>query len=74
MSIIRAKRLVIDLRGIYKNYGDGEATVHAIDGGDRAAERGGRWHGRGGAGGLRRWMARDRGTLGRARRGVARSA
>ena len=40
MNTNRAKRLVIDLRGIYKTYGEGEATVHALDGVDLAVERG----------------------------------
>ena len=40
MNTSHAKRLVIDLRGIYKTYGEGEATVHALDGVDLAVERG----------------------------------
>jgi len=40
MNANRVGRPVIDLRGVYKTYGEGEAVVHAVDGVDLTVERG----------------------------------
>ena len=40
MNTNRPSRPVIDLRGVFKTYGEGEAIVHAVDGVDLTVERG----------------------------------
>jgi len=40
MNANRLLRPVIDLRGVFKTYGEGEAVVHAVDGVDLTVERG----------------------------------
>ncbi|MGV8908540.1 MAG: ABC transporter ATP-binding protein [Propionicimonas sp.] len=40
MTTNRPSRPVIDLRGVFKTYGEGEAVVHAVDGVDLTVERG----------------------------------
>ncbi|HEY3408350.1 MAG TPA: ABC transporter ATP-binding protein [Propionicimonas sp.] len=40
MNANRVGRPVIDLRGVFKTYGEGETAVHAVDGVDLTVERG----------------------------------